>query len=143
MKKNSSEHSQNKETNDNQMLGKKTKRGRPKLKPEEKEEKAKANFDSFFKNGNRAKKNDEIFGLPEIEKEIKKIIEDILNDKSESIEELDELKKVKEENKYFIIKYWNATEKEKKESLDQIFVRYLKEFYEKTNKAYFFFMLRL
>ena len=143
MKKNSSEHSQNKETTDNQMLGKKTKRGRPKLKPEEKEEKAKANFDSFFKNGNRAKKNDEIFGLPEIEKEIKKIIEDILNDKSESIEELDELKKVKEENKYFIIKYWNATEKEKKESLDQIFVRYLKEFSEKTNKAYFFFMLRL
>lgn len=143
MEKNSSEHSQKEETNDNQMLGKKTTRGRPKISPKDIEEKAKANFDSFLKNDNRAKKNDEIFGLPEIEEEINKIIKDILKDKSETIEELAELKKINNENKYFIIKYWNANEKEKKESLDQIFVRYLKEFSVETNKAYFFFMLRL
>ena len=143
MEENSSEHSQKEETNDNQMLGKKTTRGRPKKDPKEIEEEAKANFDSFLKNDNRAKKNDEIFGLPEIEEEINKIIKDILKDKSETIEELAELKKINNENKYFIIKYWNANEKEKKESLDQIFVRYLKEFSVETNKAYFFFMLRL
>ena len=143
MEENSSEHSQKEETNDNQMLGKKTTRGRPKISPKIIEEKAKANFDSFLKNGYRAKNNDEIFGLPEIEEEINKIIKDILKDKSETIEELAELKKINNENKYFIIKYWNANEKEKKESLDQIFVRYLKEFSVETNKAYFFFMLRL
>ena len=50
-----------------------------------------------------------------------------------------------EEDKYFVIKYWDdkEDEKEKKENLDRILVQYLKEYSQKVNKNYFFLMLKL
>ena len=139
------EYNEKEESKDNHFLKKKTKRGR---KPKDQTiitDKYKEKDDSFCKNEIRSKNSNEKLELPEI-KENLKIIKDIFSkEKPENVpSELANLKNI-EEDKYFVIKYWDdkEDEKEKKENLDRILVQYLKEYSQKVNKNYFFLMLKL
>lgn len=132
-----------KEETEKNFLNKKRKRGRPKDNPYEKIEKAKNEFISFLNNPIRAKKNNEKIGLKEIKKEIQEIIDDISKKGEKEFEEVFENLKNQDINKYFIIENWDSKEKKEIYILDQILVKFLKEFSSKVNKKYFFFALKL